>query len=253
MSIVAIFAIAFLLLTGLTFVIPSLPPGQLLFESLKIPQTTLSIWGISVAVLLNSITNGLIWGIAAAAVYGLSRHVNRRKSLPPMPVAPELATSPPKPTPLDWRADRYPPAITVRKPRGRIKQNIEMIEGIGSIRGRMLRNVGIDTVDDLLRVGATRLGRQRLARELGVAYTTVLRWVYRGDLLRVRGIGSQYSALLESAGVATVMDLSTRNARFLQQALKAVNREKRLVRRIPPRKTIEIWVRKAKILEPMVE
>jgi predicted flap endonuclease-1-like 5' DNA nuclease len=252
-SAVAIFAVAFLLLTGITYVIPSLPPGQLLYEFLKIPQATISIWGISIATLLNSITNGFFWGIVAAALYGLSRHVARRKPLPPMPVASKLATPPPKPMPVDWRVDRYPPAITVRKERGRMEQNIETIEGIGPIRGRMLRSVGINTVDDLLRVGATRLGRLRLAREVGVTYATMLRWVYRGDLLRVRGIGRQYSALLESAGVATASNLSTRNARFLWQTLRVVNKEKKLVRRVPPCKTIEVWVNKAKNLEAIVE
>ena len=253
MSAAAIFAGAFLLLVAITFAFPVLPPAQLLYEFLKIPQPTLSIWGIPVATLLNGITNGFLWGIAAAAVYSLSRHLARRKPLSPMPVARELPVTPPKPMPIDWRADRYPPAITVRKKRDRIEQDIETIEGIGSLRGRMLRNAGIRTVNDLLRAGATRRRRQRLANEFGVSYATMHKWVYRGDLLRVRGIGRQYSELLETAGVATVMDLSTRSPRYLWQTLKVVNREKKLVRRIPPRKTIEIWVHRAKTLEPIVE
>jgi predicted flap endonuclease-1-like 5' DNA nuclease len=253
MSAVAIFAAAFLLLVAITFVVPVLPPAQLLYEFLKIPQPTLFIWGISVATLFNGVTNGFFWGIVAAAVYGLSRHFTRRKPLPPMPVARDLPTTPPKPMPLDYRADRYPPAITVRKKRGLTERDIETIEGIGPLRGRMLRNARIRTVDDLLRAGATRRGRQRLANEFGVSYATMHRWVYRGDLLRVRGIGRQYSELLETAGVTTVTDLSTRNPRYLWQTLKVVNRERKLVRRIPPHKTIEIWVNKAKNLEPIVE
>ena len=257
MSTAAIFTCVFLLLAAVTFIAPVLPPAQLLHEFLNIPQSTMSIWGMSAATLLISITNGFFWGIVATAVYNLSRYITRRKPLPPMPLAREVPAPTPKPTPipLNYRADRYPPAVTVkvRKERGQTEQDIETIEGIGSARGRMMRNVGIRTVDDLLRVGATRMKRQRLANEFGVSYQTVNKWVCRGDLLRVRGIGRQYSELLEDAGVSSVTDLSMRNPRYLWQNFKAVNRNRRVVRRIPPFKTIENWVYRAKFLEPKIK
>lgn len=256
MSAASIFAGAFLLLVVITFVIPALPPAQLLYDFLNIPQTTLTIWGISVATLLISITNGFFWGIVATALYGLFGYVTR-KPLPPMPVAHDMPAPAPKPTPmpLDYRADKYIPAFTVtdRKDRGQTEQDIETIEGIGSMRGRMLRNAGIRTVDNLLRAGATRMKRQRLANKFGLSYQTIRKWVCRGDLLRVRGIGRQYSELLEEAGVSTVADLSMRNPRYLWQNLKTVNRGRRLVGRIPPLMTVEKWVYKAGLLEPMIE
>jgi predicted flap endonuclease-1-like 5' DNA nuclease len=105
----------------------------------------------------------------------------------------------------------------------------------------------------LLKVCATERGRKHLANEIGVPQSMLLKWVYRGDLLRVRGVGRKYATLLESAGVNTVSDLSTRNPRHLFQTLRTVNREKRLVRRTPPSKTIEIWVNIAGTLEPVIE
>jgi len=117
----------------------------------------------------------------------------------------------------------------------------------------MLRNAGIRTADDLLRAGATSSKRQRLANEFGLSYTTISKWVHRADLLRIKGIGSQYSELLETAGVKTVASLSKRDPRDLWQKLKTVNREKRLVRRIPPVKKIETWIYKAQNLESIVE
>jgi hypothetical protein len=80
----------------------------------------------------------------------------------------------------------------------------------------------------------------------------VLSWVCRGDLLRVRGVGRQYSELLESAGVSSVADLSNRNALVLWQTLRGANRKKRLVRRVPPLETIEMWVYNAKKLDAIV-
>jgi predicted flap endonuclease-1-like 5' DNA nuclease len=127
-----------------------------------------------------------------------------------------------------------------------MEQGIETINGIGPKSGGLLRNSGVKTVNDLLRVGATERGRQHLANKVGVTYATLLKWVYRGDLLRINGVGKKYSALLESAGVNTITDLSMRNPSYLCQTLRIVNREKNLVRRTPPSKTIEIWVKNAK-------
>jgi predicted flap endonuclease-1-like 5' DNA nuclease len=248
----AIFAVGFLLFMSITLVIPSFPPAQLLYEYLKIPQTTLSIWGISIATLLNSITNGFFWVIIAVTIYGLARHTNS-DPLPPMPVAPHLRSPPPEPMRVDMRVNKIPPSVTVRKQSIVMEQDIETINGIGPIWGELLRNSGIKTVNDLVRSGATKRGRQHLANKVGVTYAELLKWVYRGDLLRINGIGIKYSALLESAGVNTVTDLSTRNPHYLCQTLRVINREKNLVRRTPPSKTIEIWVNNAKNLDPIVK
>jgi len=252
MQAVAVFAGVFLILVVVTMVIPGLPPGELFFEVLGFPQVTGSLLGISVSTLLNGVVNGFLWGLVAAAVYGLSRRGTKPKQLPQMLRADELPSAPPRPILVDERVEKIPPSMTVRMERFRIDQDVKTIEGIGSLRGRLLNRMGIRTVDDLLRVGATREGRQRIARRLAVSYTMVLSWVHRGDLLRVRGVGKQYSELLESAGVSSVADLSIRNARVLWQTLRGVNGRKRLVRRVPPRKTIEKWVYNAKKLEPLV-
>jgi predicted flap endonuclease-1-like 5' DNA nuclease len=252
MSAVAIFAGAFLILAAITFVFPGLPPAQLLYELLNIPQLTIYIWVIPVETLLYCVINGLIWATFAAAVYSLALRRNIREPLYTIP-AQEMPETPPKPEPLDARADRIPPAITVTKKPGRIEQDIETIEGIGAIRGRMLRNSGIRTIDDLLRAGTTKLKRQRLANKFGVSYTTIEKWVYRADLLRIRGIGRQYSELLENAGVNTVTNLSIRNSHYLWQKLKLINRERKLVKRIPTSKQVETWVHRAKTLEPIIQ
>jgi len=100
-----------------------------------------------------------------------------------------------------------------------------------------------------LNASATKHDRCRLARKVGVTEETLLDWINRGDLLRVRGVGKQYSELLESVGVDSVTDLSSRNPILLHQTLKTVNRQKRLVKRVPPISTVEGWVNYAKTLE----
>ncbi len=281
-----VFALTFVVVVCVTLFFPSFPPAQLLCEYVKIPQTTLSIWGISVATLLNGITNGFFWTIIVTIAFGLVQlayHASRSGLLPPMPVAPHLASPLPENPLVDSRVNIIPPALTVppespftirgepmktvTKPepaplvfsRGTIgletdvgRMDIETIEGVGLVCGGLLRNLGICTVSDLLKVGVTERGRHRIANEVGVNSGTVLKWVYRGDLLRVRGIGRKYSALLESAGVNTVGDLSTKKPHYLCQTLKTVNRERKLVGRAPPCKTIEVWVYNAKNLKPLL-
>jgi predicted flap endonuclease-1-like 5' DNA nuclease len=247
-----IFVAVFLLLTAITLIVPNIPPSQLLFNYITIPQSTRSVLGISVATVVNGVANGIIWGLLAAAVYALYRRHSEHRELQPLPAATKLTTPPPEAV-LDWHTDRIPPSITVRrKKRKRKEQDIETIEGIGSIRAQLLRRSGIKTIDDLLKVGATRRGRQLLADEIGVTEITMLRWVRRGDLQRIKGVGRQYSALLESAGVNNVSELAIEDPQNLRRKLRIANRERRLVRRIPPYWKVVIWVDDAKYIEPII-
>jgi predicted flap endonuclease-1-like 5' DNA nuclease len=61
----------------------------------------------------------------------------------------------------------------------------------------------------------------------------ILEWVNHVDLFRIKGVGEEYSDLLEEAGVDTVPELAQRNPENLYQKLVAVNQEKRLVRQLP--------------------
>jgi predicted flap endonuclease-1-like 5' DNA nuclease len=75
----------------------------------------------------------------------------------------------------------------------------------------------------------------------------------RVDLYRVDGIGSEYSDLLESSGVDTVVELATRKAENLLQTLTKVNKEKNKTRRTPNLAEITGWIQKAKKLPRVLE
>ncbi len=130
--------------------------------------------------------------------------------------------------------------------------SIEPISGIGPTYGERLRSLGIRTTEALLKAGATPQGRQELAEKVGVSADTILKWVNRADLMRITGIGEQYSDLLEAAGVDTVVELARRNPENLHQKLVEVNAEKGLVRRLPNPAMVADWIEKAKGLERAV-
>lgn len=129
---------------------------------------------------------------------------------------------------------------------------IEAIEGIGPAYAEKLRAAGISTTEALLRAGATAQGRAELAEKTGIRPDLILAWVNRADLMRVKGVGEEYSDLLEAAGVDTVVELARRNPDNLYEKLVQVNAEKQLVRRLPTREMVVAWIEHAKTLERVV-
>jgi predicted flap endonuclease-1-like 5' DNA nuclease len=126
------------------------------------------------------------------------------------------------------------------------------IEGVGPAFAKKLDAAGVKTVGDLLKLGATPAGRKHLAEKSGIAETSILQWVNHADLFRIKGIGSEYSDLLEAAGVDTVVELATRKADNLVKKMEEVNVTKKLVRRLPTLKMVEEWVKQAKALPRIV-
>ncbi|MCB2223483.1 MAG: DUF4332 domain-containing protein [Actinobacteria bacterium] len=130
--------------------------------------------------------------------------------------------------------------------------SIDTIEGIGVKNATRLRKHRIRTTEALLKKGATRAGRRAIAAATGLTTTQILEWVNRADLMRVKGIGEEYSDLLEAAGVDTVKELRNRNPENLLAKMTELNRRKRLVRRLPTLPMVERWVAHAAALDPMV-
>ena len=129
---------------------------------------------------------------------------------------------------------------------------ISDIEGIGPVYAEKLRSIKIMTVKSLLEKGASKKGRKEIAEATGIEETLILKWVNAADLYRVKGIGSEYSELLERSGVDTVKELRNRNAENLHAKMVEVNQSKKLVRQLPSLSMVQAWIETAKGLEPMV-
>ena len=117
--------------------------------------------------------------------------------------------------------------------------NVIDIEGIGPDRAEKLK--------------AAAKGRKDLEAATGLSHALLLGWVNRADLFRVKGIGTQYSDLLEAAGVDTVAELAQRRADNLVKKLAEVNEQKNLVRALPSEKLVTDWIEQAKSLPRVVE
>lgn len=127
------------------------------------------------------------------------------------------------------------------------------VEGIGPVYAKKLGEAGVKTTDDLLKAGATAKGREELAKKAGIDVKRILEWVNRSDLYRIKGVGQEYSDLLENAGVDTVVELANRVPENLLAKMLEVNAAKKLVRRPPPISSVKNWVEQAKKLKRVVE
>ena len=130
--------------------------------------------------------------------------------------------------------------------------NIIDIEGIGDVYTQKLADAGLTTVEALLKAGASPKGRQALAEETGISGKLILEWVNLADLFRIKGVGEEYSDLLEEAGVDTVPELAQRNAENLYAKLIETNAAKELVRRLPTQSQVADWIEQAKALPRVV-
>lgn len=131
--------------------------------------------------------------------------------------------------------------------------SIDAVEGIGQRTATKLRKNGIRTTEALLKRAGDRKGRRKLATETGFTEKQLLEWVNRSDMMRCKGIGGEYSDLLESAGVDTIKELRRRNAASLTKKMVEINEKKKLVRRLPTESMVSRWIEFAKDLEPTVK
>jgi uncharacterized membrane protein/predicted flap endonuclease-1-like 5' DNA nuclease len=140
-----------------------------------------------------------------------------------------------------------PEKMEVPAPKG-----LKYIEGIGDVYRQKLRQAGITNVDELREKGSTVQGRKEIVDKTGISEKLLLRWVNMADLYRIKGIGQEYSELLEAAGVDTVPELAQRVPANLLEKMAAANAQKKLVRRLPDLSQVESWVAQAKSLPRVI-
>ena len=132
--------------------------------------------------------------------------------------------------------------------------NIEDVEGIGPVYGQKLSAAGITTTDHLLERGAKPGGRKAIEASTGIEHALILEWVNHVDLMRIKGVGSEYSDLLEAAGVDSPAELARRNAANLATTVQEVVAERpSIVRRVPSESELADWIAQSKNLPKVVE
>lgn len=133
-----------------------------------------------------------------------------------------------------------------------MKNRVDKIEGIGRVYRGKLEAAGIPTTDALLEQCGTPWGRKSVAERAGIREALLLKWANVADLMRLKGVGEEFSQLLEAAGVDTVKALKTRSAGNLHDKLAELNAAKKLARRTPGLNDVHAWIAAAQSVEPRV-
>jgi predicted flap endonuclease-1-like 5' DNA nuclease len=131
-------------------------------------------------------------------------------------------------------------------------ERVAEIEGVNTRDAKKLESAGVRTTDDLLKSAGPASGRKSLADTTGIAPTVILEWVNRADLMRIKGVGTEFSDLLEASGVDSTKELAQRAPENLQAKMVEINESKKLVRRVPALSEVEKWIGQSKALRPMV-
>ena len=230
---ICIFGIVFSVFLAITGIFTGLPPGGSFFEG---------IWACFV--------NGLFYGLIGWLIYSVGMSFYSSKP------EPEVRYEP-KPVP------NFEVSAKIEEAKTKVQEEVKdepkagtpiiEVEGIGEVYSRLLNNIGIFTTTHLLEEGGTRVGRKELSEKTNISEKLILEWVNLSDLMRIKGVGEEYSDLLEEAGVDTVIELSRRNPDNLYAKMIEINEEKKLVRRTPTLDAINDWVEQAKQLPRKIE
>ncbi len=129
---------------------------------------------------------------------------------------------------------------------------VEDIEGIGPAFAAKLQEAGVSTSDALLAAAGPKAGREALATTTGISGKLLLEWANACDLMRIKGIGSQFSDLLEAAGVDSPAELAQRNAANLAATFAELNAARATTRRAPTEEMVADWIDQAKKLDKVV-
>jgi predicted flap endonuclease-1-like 5' DNA nuclease len=234
-----VFLAVFFIVTVVSLGYSDLPPGLQIYEAIGGLDIDYPILGIEVATLVPACFNGIVYGVIVWVLYSVTLGRKPEKvevKVEVKPVESEVKPEEPKVEPTEER----------------VSGSISRIK-IGPSYAKRLTDAGVRTINDLLVSGATREGRKELAAKTGISEKLILEWVNLADLTRIKGIGEEFSDLLEEAGVDTVVELSRRNPVNLHAKIQEVNEEKKLVRRLPTLDEITQWIEQAKTLPRQVE
>jgi predicted flap endonuclease-1-like 5' DNA nuclease len=127
---------------------------------------------------------------------------------------------------------------------------IVQIGGIDAAMLQKLKALRIRTTARLLEAAKSPKGRKLLAQKTGIPASTILRWANKADLMRVKGIGDDYTNLLQAVGVGTMRKLRAgKPAQLAKKMAKAKgDNGAKLVRVVPSEKSVERWVSQARDL-----
>ena len=111
-----------------------------------------------------------------------------------------------------------------------------------------LASQGIRTTTQLLEHTRTEMQCAELAHEVGTTLVAIKELANRADLMRIPGVGGDFSNLLEEVGVNSCRELQHRVPEKLHKALETIHADKKIGYRVPTLVQTTQWITEAKAL-----
>ena len=125
---------------------------------------------------------------------------------------------------------------------------------IGDLKGLQpevqakLESEGIRNTQQFLEHTRTQQQRTELAHKVGTTPVAIKELANRADLMRLTGVGGDFSNMLEEAGVNSCKELQHRVPEKLYTTLEAIHTDKKIGHRAPSVAQVTEWIAEAKKL-----
>jgi len=88
---------------------------------------------------------------------------------------------------------------------------------------------------------------KELAKKADISEKLIDKWQEFADLIRLKGVGPEYSEALNEIGIDSVKEFAQRNAKNTLDSIKKLDEKKPdLLRKLPTLKDIEGWIKESK-------
>jgi len=124
---------------------------------------------------------------------------------------------------------------------------LEKVKGIDLKLAKSLQGAGVKDEAALLKIKQADI--PGLAKKAGVSEKDLDKWVELADLMRIKGVGTQYAEALNSIGVDSVKEFRTRNAENLLKKMEEyIKAHPKDLQKLPTIKQMNKWIDHAKRL-----
>nr|HET6901412.1 DUF4332 domain-containing protein [Ktedonobacteraceae bacterium] len=125
---------------------------------------------------------------------------------------------------------------------------ISHVKGLSPEVQTKLEAEGIKNTQQLLEHTQTAKQRTELAHKVGATAGALKELANRADLMRLKGVGGDFSNLLEEAGVNSCKELQHRLPEKLHKTLADIHTSKQIGHHAPTLAQVTEWISEAKTL-----
>lgn len=125
---------------------------------------------------------------------------------------------------------------------------IKDIRGMQPALEEKLVAAGIRNTQQLLEQARTVKQRAELAHKVGTTPAVLKELVNRADLMRLKGVGGDFSNLLEEAGINSCKELQHRTPAHLHEKLVEIHSSQKIGHRAPTLAQVTEWIEESKTL-----